>query len=162
MKDIKYYEGLYAITEKGEVWSYRSNKFLKPEKTKTGYMRIELNINGKSSRYFIHRLVAETYIENPNNLSCVNHKDENKENNHKDNLEWCDYKYNNNYGNRIEKAAEAHRKPVKQLTMDGELIKVWSSATEASNFIGVQVYRAANGSRKSAGGYKWEYIEGGE
>ena len=68
------------------------------KKTKTGYLRITLNKNGKYKTFAVHRLVAEAFIPNPNNLPCVNHKDENQFNNDFRNLEWCTYKYNSNYG----------------------------------------------------------------
>lgn len=158
MKDIKNFEGLYSITENGEVWSYRSKKFLKQEQQNNGYKRVLLYVNGVGKHYLIHRLVAETYIPNPENKPCVNHIDENRENNYVSNLEWCSYKENNNYGTRTAKAAEAKSKAVKQLTLNGELIKIWKSAAEASKALNTQVYRAANGSRKTAGGYKWEYV----
>lgn len=159
IKDIKNYEGKYAITDGGQVYSYRRNKFMKLDITKNGYVRVGLYDNGKTIHYLIHRLVAEAFLPNPNDLPCVNHKDENRQNNILSNLEWCSYEYNNTYGTRIEKAVKAKSKPVKQLTMDGEFIKLWDSAAEASKAIGAQVYRAANGSRKSAGGYRWEYVK---
>ena len=108
----------YIINKDSSVWSNLSNKFLKPEKTANGYLRVEL----QGKKYFIHRLVAEKYLSNPNNLPCINHKDENKENNNVSNLEWCSYQYNNNYGNRIAKAAAKKSKAVKQLTIDTEMI----------------------------------------
>ena len=86
MKDIKDYEGLYAITEDGRIWSYRSNRFLKPYVRK-GYLRVKLYINGVEKDFSIHRLVAFAYLPNPDNLPEVNHKDENKQNNCVDNLE---------------------------------------------------------------------------
>ena len=160
MKDIKGYEGRYAITSCGKVWSYYRNRFMKPETTKNGYNRvILLDSNGNRKHYLIHRLVAEAYLPNPYNLPCVNHKDEVRTNNYLNNLEWCDYSYNNQYGDRIKKVSDKTSKKVKQMTMDGIVIKVWDSAAEASRELGIcQVYRAANGARKSAGGYKWEYV----
>ena len=162
MKDIKGYEGRYAITSCGKVWSYYRNRFMKPETTKNGYNRVILfDSNGNKKHFFVHRLVAEAYLPNPYNLPCVNHKDEVRTNNYLNNLEWCDYSYNNQYGDRIKKVSDKTSKKVKQMTMDGIVIKVWDSAAEASRELGIcQVYRAANGARKSAGGYKWEYVGG--
>ena len=100
MKDIKNYEGLYAITSCGKVWSYRRKKFLKPDINQGGYYRIGLCKNGEVKKYLIHRLVAEAYLPNPEDLPQVNHKDEIKTHNYLQNLEWCNSKYNQNYGSR--------------------------------------------------------------
>lgn len=88
MKDIKGYEGIYAITSCGKVWSYRSKKFLKPRKDKDGYLRINLKLNGSEKTVCIHRLVAETYIPNPDNLPTVDHIDFDRTNNSINNLRW--------------------------------------------------------------------------
>ena len=94
MKDVKGYEGLYAVTSCGKVWSYRNECFLKPRANRCGYLYLNLSKNGKAKSYMIHRLVAEAYLPNPENLPQVNHKDENKANNCLQNLEWCDASYN--------------------------------------------------------------------
>ena len=96
-KDIKDYEGLYQISNKGRVYSYRTNKFLSICYTSKGYQIVGFKINGKQVMKQIHRLVAESFIENPENKPCVNHKDGNKENNCVDNLEWCTYSENNKH-----------------------------------------------------------------
>lgn len=99
MKDIPGFEGRYAITSCGKVWSYKSNRFLKPYSIGNDYLAVKLD--GKN--YRVHRLVAAAYLPNPKNLPQVNHKDENKHNNALPNLEWCDAKYNNNYGTKIQR-----------------------------------------------------------
>lgn len=101
IKQIKDYED-YFISSHGRVWSNKSNKWLSPGISR-GYLSVHLsNKNGK--KFFrIHRLVALYFIPNPNNYEIVNHKDENKLNNNVDNLEWCDAKYNNNYGTSIQR-----------------------------------------------------------
>lgn len=106
MKDVKGYEGLYGITSCGRVWSYRRKKFLKPCDSGNGYLYVGLHKDGEVKNMFIHRLVGEAYIENPNNLPEINHIDEIKSHNWINNLEWCDSTYNNNYGTRTEKAAK--------------------------------------------------------
>lgn len=106
MKDITNYEGLYAITSCGKVWSYKSKKFLKPY-FNGGYASVALSKNGKLTYPLVHRLVAEAYISNPDNLPQVNHKDEDKAHNCVNNLEWCDATYNNNYGTRTSRMATA-------------------------------------------------------
>lgn len=105
-KDIPGYEGEYGVTIDGKVYSYKRNKFMKPALGKQGYLYIHLQQGNKGKKYKIHRLVAMTYISNPNNYPCINHKDENKLNNHVSNLEWCTYKYNTNYGTCIQRRAK--------------------------------------------------------
>lgn len=99
-KPINGYNGRYLISDYGEVKS-RSNgteTILKQEYNSSGYKRVTLYKNGKRTRHFIHRLVAEHFIPNPENLPLVNHIDEDKENNIVSNLEWCNGSYNQTYG----------------------------------------------------------------
>ena len=110
-KDIDGYVGIYQVSNMGNVRSLQREEFkcrqgyrvrkgrqLKPARDKKGYLMIPLNKDGKRKTRRIHRLVAETFIPNPNNFPQVNHKDENKQNNSVDNLEWCTPSYNINYG----------------------------------------------------------------
>ena len=97
-KDIKGYEGLYQISNLGNVKSLKTNKNLYYSKSRN-YLRVSLNKNGIRKGCSIHRLVAQTFIPNPNNYPCVNHKDCNGNNNKVNNLEWCTYKQNNSYKN---------------------------------------------------------------
>ena len=161
MKDIKGYEGLYAITTCGKVWSYRNKKFLAPSNDRRGYLYVGLYKNGTRKQYRIHRLVAETYIPNPDNLPEVNHKDENKGHNYIGNLEWCDREYNCNYGTRTERQAKAVSKPVFCL----ELNIIFESATTAGKVLGLyqpHITACCKGSRKTHGGYHWKYAEVGK
>lgn len=103
-KDIIGFEGRYAINTDGCVWSYKSKKYLKPRYTQKGYARVHLGLN---TDYYVHRLVAETFIPNPDNLPFVNHKDENKRNNKAVNLEWCKQIYNDTYGTRGERISKS-------------------------------------------------------
>ena len=96
-KPIIGYENLYKINNYGEVLSLRSNKILKPNNNGIGYFISQLCKNGERKNYLIHILVAEHFLDNPNNLPEVNHKDEDKSNNFVNNLEWCKHKYNMNY-----------------------------------------------------------------
>lgn len=111
MIDIKGYEGLYAITEDGQVWSYRTKQFRKPFVNNSGYLQVSLIIHSKVKNFLIHRLVAEAYIPNPNNLPEVNHKDENKLNPHYTNLEWCTHEENINYGTCVQRRSAKLAKP---------------------------------------------------
>ena len=106
MKDIKGYEGLYAITSCGKVWSYQSKRFLLPYKNNKGYLFVKLSKGGIRKAYSIHRLVALNYIPNPENKEQVNHKDENKENNCINNLEWMTNYENCHYGTRNQRVSQ--------------------------------------------------------
>ena len=129
--DIKKYKGKYQIDENGNVKSlnYRGNTktehLLKPLKRGNGYLYVDLyDFNGKHHKESIHRLVAETFIENINNLPCVNHKDENKWNNSASNLEWCTHKYNSNYGtNPHKQSIKAKNNPTWQIAVEKSKIK---------------------------------------
>lgn len=155
MKDIKNYEGLYAVTSCGKIWSYRNEKFLTPETDIGGYLRVNLCKNGKTKHYKIHRLVADAYIPNPENLPQINHKDENKANNCLQNLEWCDAKYNTNYGTRNDKI----KKPILQYTLNGEFVREWPSASDVGKEVSTHICNCLKGRKKSAYGYKWVYKE---
>lgn len=89
MKDIPGWEGLYACDTKGNIYSYRSNKFLSPSKLKRGYLHVTFTRDGKRYDYRVHRLIAMTFLDNPENKEQVNHRDGNKLNNYLSNLEWC-------------------------------------------------------------------------
>ncbi len=157
MKDIQGYEGLYAVTEDGRIWSYRRKKFLKPG-VASGYLQAHLYINGVEKVFYVHRLVAAAYLPNPDNLPEVNHRDENKQNNDVSNLEWCDHSYNMNYGTRNEKAAKAVSKAVRCV----ETNKIYNSMKEAGADIGVDashISSVCKGKQKTCGGYHWEYID---
>lgn len=154
MKDIEGYEGLYRITSCGRVWSYRSKKFLAPFKNTKGYLQVCLYKDGKKKMFLVHRLVAEAYIPNVNNLPQINHKDENKTHNWINNLEWCDSKYNNNYGTKN----DWNKKKVRCV----ELNKIFESQTAASKELGIRqscISECVNGKRKSVGGYHFEEVD---
>lgn len=91
MKDIKGYEGLYAITSCGRVWSYKSKRFLKQNDNGHGYKNVGLYHNNNQKTFYIHRLVAEAYIPNPNDLSEVDHIDRDLSHNWVNNLRWVSY-----------------------------------------------------------------------
>lgn len=101
-KDIKDFEGLYWISNLGRVKN-KHGKILKPRLSSNGYYNICLYKNNKAKCYTVHRLVAEAFIPNPDNLPEINHKDENRLNNEVYNLEWCNRKYNQHYGSAIKK-----------------------------------------------------------
>lgn len=153
MKDVVGYEGLYAVTSCGKIWSYQSQKFLKPRVNNNGYLFVDLCKNGKVKKFYVHRLVAEAYIPNQNNLPQINHKDENKTNNCLQNLEWCDAKYNSNYGTRNEKI----KKPILQFDLNGNFIREWPSAMDVGKVVNSTICKCLKGKYKQAYGFIWKY-----
>lgn len=102
----------YRVTENGDIISmdYRCSgkpKKLAPQRNVHGYAIIKLMKGGKDITYRVHRLVAMAFVPNPEKLPCINHKDENKLNNNPNNLEWCDNRYNNNYGTRNKRISKS-------------------------------------------------------
>ena len=153
MKDILGYEGQYAITSCGKVWSYYTNKFLLPQKNNKGYCYVHLCKDGKVKNYLIHRLVAEAYIPNQNNLSDVNHLDENPLHNYINNLEWTTHKENMNYGTRNKRIS----KPVYCVELD----KVFDSGAQAAKELGLSagnISSCCNGRIKSVNGYHFNFF----
>ena len=99
-KNVIGYEGLYEVSNKGNVRNVRRNTLLKLSKTNDGYIQVHLYKNGIRTGFKVHRLVAQAFLLNNDNLPMINHKDEDKTNNRVENLEWCNHKYNMNYGTR--------------------------------------------------------------
>lgn len=97
------------------VYRTRKEKILKPEKNKKGYLRVVLCNDGKMKHMSVHRLVCNAFLDNPLNLPQINHINEIKEDNRVENLEYCDAKYNINFGTAIERRSKAKSKPVKCL-----------------------------------------------
>lgn len=129
---------------------------VKQSKDKKGYLYF--NCNDKTT--LAHRFVAEAFIPNSQNLPCVNHKNEIKTDNRVENLEWCDHKYNDNYGTRNKRVAESRSKKVLQYTKDGVFVKEWVSAKEIGIVLGYHTgYIAAccKGKHKTAYDFIWRY-----
>lgn len=167
-KDIKEYEGLYQVSNKGNVKSMNyhqtgEEKILRPGVDRGGYLILMLSKNGKCKSLKVHRLVLMTFapIENMDKLE-VNHKDENKQNNNLNNLEWCDRKYNTNYGSRNQRIS----KPIIQLDPNtNKVINVYGSAMEAKRQGFNNSYisnccknRYTKHSPNIYLGYKWQYM----
>lgn len=160
MRDIKGYEGLYAVTSCGKVWSYRRQKFISPDKDKKGYLHVSLCKDGKRKRHTVHRLVAEAYIPNPEGKAQVNHLNEIKTANYINNLSWATSKENNNYGTRNIRIGKSGEKPVYCVELD----KVFSSATSAARELGLAANAICGCCKgrygyKTHGGYHWKYAE---
>ena len=168
-KDISGYEGLYQVSNLGRVKSLDYNhtgreKIMKPSVDKNGYLYVCFRKNGVKKWYKLHRLVAQAFISNPNNYPQVNHKDENPFNNFVNNLEWCDAKYNINYGTRTERVAEKKSKQVLQIDKNtNKLIAEFPSLTEVERQFGISkssISKCCKGKLNTAGKYKWQYKNG--
>lgn len=171
-KELKGYEGLYEISNFGKVRSIEriddrgrklKSKTLATRTNNMGYEYISLNSSGIRKTYRLHRLVAMTFIENPNKFSEVNHKDENKLNNKADNLEWCSRIYNANYGTLKARSVEKRKgkgKKVIQYTIDGILLKEFNTLLEASKSVSgkaTNISACCKGKYKTSYGYKWKF-----
>lgn len=165
-KDIKEFEGIYKISNLGRVKSLRTyNSFKKTYYYREKILKGKIDTNGyvmvclckdKQKYVRVHRLVAEAFIPNPYNYPIINHKDENKQNNCVDNLEWCSYLYNNTYGTKNNKIS----KSVMQYDLDGNFIKEYKSIMEASRQLKINhsgIVQALKRKSKKAYGYIWEY-----
>lgn len=150
MKDIKGYEGIYGITSCGKVWSYRNEKFLTPRANWCGYLYVNLSKNGKYKSYKIHRLVAEAYIPNPDNMSEVDHIDSDKTHNYLNNLQWITHRDNSRKG---------RNKPILQFTLDGKFVREWECANDVGREARVNIGFCLSGKYKSAYGFIWKYKE---
>lgn len=156
MKDVKNYEGIYAVTEDGKVWSYKSKKFLKPSVSRC-YLKVVLCKDGDRKNFNIHRLVAEAYVPNPDNLPCVNHKDECKTNNNAQNLAWCTVADNSTYGTSRARCSAKLSKAIYCV----ELEKTFKSARDAAATLGFKranIWCALSGRTELAYGYHWRYV----
>jgi len=164
-KDIPGYEGRYKVSNTGKVKSFLKNKengsVLVPEFAR-GYPSVGLCDGKRKKTVSIHRLVALAFVPNPHNYNEVNHKDENKQNNNADNLEWCSRAYNMSYKTARFRQGISASKKVEQLTLDDIPIALYYSvpvAAKINNIDGSSILKCCNGRRKYVGGYKWRYAE---
>lgn len=148
MKDIKGYEGLYGITSCGKVWSYKRKKFLVPTDNGNGYLQVLLCKNGKVKSYRIHRLVAEAYIPNTDNLPDVDHIDNDKTHNYVNNLQWTTHRDN---------CRKSKNKPILQFDLDGNFIREWECTADVGKEVSRNIYYCLNGRTKTAYGYIWKF-----
>ena len=167
--DGEVYEGLYKVSNFGRILSLNYHQtgkadLMTPSKVGTGYLRVQLWKNKEYKTCLVHRLVAETFLPNPENLPQVNHIDEDKTNNRVDNLEWKSHRDNCNHGTRNERSAKTRTngklsKRVLQLSLSGDLIKEWESTRECerNGFDHGHVAACCRGEKKQYKGFRWEY-----
>lgn len=182
-KAVKGYEGYYEVDQFGRVFgldrtitvvdgerTYEkpiAGRQLKQSMHDKGYKTVSLTKDGQTKQMFVHRIVAEAFLPNPENLPMVNHKDEDKTNNFLENLEWCTAAYNRTYGNAVERHAKKirgrkseKRIPVIQRYVDGNFVSRHDSITEAAlsvNGAASAISAVCKGKRTLAYGYRWEY-----
>lgn len=168
-KDVVGYENQYQVSNFGNVMSLKRKKphLITQTKNRNGYLQVVLSIcSNKLKNFYVHRLVAQAFIENPNNLPQVNHKDENKTNNRVDNLEWCTPKFNINYGTSLDRRAKAQTnrknlsKPIFQYDKNENLLNEYPSISDAARKTGIDLAHISGvcrGKLKSAGNFVWKY-----
>lgn len=170
-KDISGFEGIYQVSDKGNVrriYLLRMNhgiktRILKNHQCKSnGYLVVSLSKGGKVSHKCVHRLVARAFLPNPHNLPCVNHKDETRTNNHASNLEWCTYKYNTNYGtaqlrHSVNVINKGRSIPIEKRDENGTLLETFPSIAEVTRILGYDSAHISHSikNNKLAYGFKW-------
>ena len=167
---IKGYEDTYAVSNLGRVRNIKTGRILKPTRLTTGYMKVDLYKDGKKKMYYVHRLVLSTFKANPDNKTEVNHRDENKENNALNNLEWATPKENANHGTRNARIVTTHKtngfydkisKPIYCITNN----TIYKSAHEAARQLNLHqgsINRCLKGKFKQTGGYQFKYYTEGD
>ena len=176
-RNIEVFEGYYMISNLGRVkslermkWNGRGyqkvpEKILKGRDNGHGYLRVNLCKEGKVKQHLVHVLVATAFLPNPDNLPEVNHKDENKQNNCVENLEWCSHSYNNKYNDKAKKVGKKRSKPVYSVDKESGLIMWWQSAHEAERCTGIphqNIIKCCKGKLNSAGNHIWFYADDNE
>ena len=178
-KDIPGYEGLYQVSNFGRVRSL--DRIVSPKGKKSyvvkgrimkaykrssdNYLQIILSKDKTEIIFYVHRLVAAAFIDNPLNLPCVNHINCDKSDNRVQNLEWCTYEYNNNYREKGKAISRSKGYKTAQVDLEGNIIEVFHSASEASRRTGVEqtcISRVCRGEQETAGNkkgkWKWKYV----
>lgn len=164
-RDIKGYEGKYRVSNFGRVQYIKPNeewRDLKQFVHPTGCLILRLYKYGKGKSFKVHRLVAEAFLFREDGALIVNHKDENRQNNHVNNLEWCTRRYNNNYGTIKERIAKTLSKPIIATVVATGKKEYYPSTKVASEALGYSagtINCALKGRRKTACKRMWQYAE---
>lgn len=172
-REVKEFAGKYEVSNFGRVRSldYRHTgqaRVLRPSMSTDGYLLVDIFKDGKKTRKFVHRVVAEAFIENPSNLTQVNHRNEIKEDNRVENLEWISQKDNINYGTGNERRSKAQlnhpkkSKRVLQFDRSGNLLREWLSTSEVERQTGWcqgHISLACRGKLKTTHGFVWRYAD---
>jgi hypothetical protein len=172
-KNVKGYEGYYQVSNLGRIRSLdwvtnhnyggkkrKSGVILKPVKQKTGYLTVNLSVLGERKTVLVHRLVAISFLCNPNGKPHVNHKNGIRHDNRASQLEWVTVSENELHAYKILGKVSGRMKPVKQICQKtGKVIRLFKSQTEAANILGITsrgISDAVNGGRKTSGGWRFE------
>ena len=171
-RPIKGYEGQYLIDENGNIYSLPRHKEMSVHYSVDGYKKVSLTLYNKTKQHMVHRLVAETFIPNPEGLPIINHKDENKTNNNVNNLEWCTYRYNICYKDANKRRSETmkgrpalNRKGVyarKVGDLEWTYYPSIDSAKKATGITNYHVTAVCQGKEKQTRGYEFRYAEPSE
>ena len=162
-KQMKEHSG-YEVSNFGNIKNIKTGRILKPSINNKGYLRFVVYINKKQKCFYIHRVVANNFIENKNNYNEINHINENKLDNRVQNLEWCTTKYNCNYGTRNIRVLNSKRhnfKTIIQKDKNDNIIKIWKDIIEIkenTKYSKHNIYKCCEGKYKYAYGYKWNYL----
>lgn len=161
-KVMKEHNG-YEISNYGKIKTIKTQRIRKTTINNKGYEQIIIYIDKKPKSFYVHRLVANNFIKNPNNYKEINHINENKLDNRACNLEYCNTKYNCNYGDRNIKIINSKRhtfKTIIQKDKSNNVIKIWKDIIEIqenTKYNKHNIYKCCEGKYKYAYGYKWEY-----
>lgn len=163
-KDVKGYEGLYAVSDKGRVKNLLNNRHLVGTDNGCGYRKVELRGKGKPKKAYIHRLVAVAFLGEAEPKVEVNHKDGNPGNNAADNLEWVSSSENTRHAvyRRSLKAWGNAAKPIQSIDIETGKTLEFATISEAERFFNTRhITHVLKGKRQSAKGQTFRYLEGG-